>query len=197
MNSFLDLTFKFFESVGPVIVGFGGIILSKKLDKQQQDKKLNLDEDYKKKNEILPILDSLRLSLEADRVFEMVFSNGDVTLTGHHLKKLSVFLESNNEGFKDLGKDIQLVPTKIFERSLDELYNSEDDYILTNEFQKFDDLASLYAQYEIQKLLLVKIKNNIGKWVGILCISFDKDRNITDGEIAFAKMQAARLGLVK
>ena len=176
---------------------FGTVWLSKYLDKRYKDKRINLDDDFRKKKENLPLLESIRYELEADRVFNMVFTNGDVTLTGHHLKKVSVLLEVNGDGIRSLGQNFQLVPTKIFERTLDALYESEEDYILSNEFEHYDDLAALHSQYDIQTLLKVKIKDQFGKWVGVLNVAFNNQKILTEGEIAFVKMQAAKLGQIK
>lgn len=176
---------------------FGTVWLSKYLDKRYKSKKTDLDDDFKRRRQNLPLLESVRYELDADRVFNMVFTNGDVTLTGHHLKKISVLLEMNADGVRSLGQNFQLVPTKIFERTLDALYESEDDFIVSNEFDEYDDLAALHSQYDIQTLLKVKVKDQFGKWIGVLNVGFSKYRILTEGEIAFVKMQAAKLGQLK
>lgn len=175
----------------------GTVWLSKYLDKRYRDKKVNLDDDFKKRKQNLPLLEAIRYELDADRVFNMVFTNGDITLTGHHLKKVSVLLEVTGDGVRSLGQAFQLVPTKIFERTLDALYESEDDFVIFNEFDEYDDLAALHSQYNIKTLLKVKIKDQFGRWVGVLNIAFSNQRLLTEGEIAFVKMQAAKLGQLK
>lgn len=194
MSEVLDYTIKLFEIVS---ISYGTVWLKDKLDKRNRQKSITIDKDFEKRKQILPILEAIRYELDASRVFNMVFTNGDVTMTGHHLKKVTVYQEVTSDGIRPLAQDFQLIPSKIFERTLDALYESEDGYVLSNEFEQYDELAALHAQYEIQTLLKVKIKNQFGKWVGVLNIAFNTQKVLTEGEIAFVKMQAAKLGQLK
>jgi len=177
-------------------ISFGSVLLSHFLTKKKQRGK-DLKEDFERKSKILPILDQLKGELDADRVFELAFSNGDTTLGGHHLKKVSMLLESNKSGRNDIASQFQFVPTKIFERNLAALYESPDEYIVSYEFDKHDELAALYAQYDIKTLILVKVKGQLNNWVGVLAIAFENQRLVTEGELAFCKMQSAKLGIIK
>ena len=153
--------------------------------------------DYSKKIKLKPILEEINYELAANRVQLWEFSNGEKTLSGHHLKKLSLFMESNSEGERDIASQFQLVPVKQFERLLDRLYESEHDYIVTNELQEYDELSNLYAQYNMVTILSIKLKNEIGVWIGILSICFTDTKVLNDGEIAFSKLQASRLSTIK
>lgn len=153
--------------------------------------------DYSKKAKIKPILDDILYELEPTRVQYWEFSNGEKTLSGHHLKKLSLFMESNSEDTKDIAQHFQFVPVKQFERNLDKLYESANDFIISNELKEFDDLSSLFSQYGIATVLSIKVKNEIGVWVGVLSICFKNERVLNEGEIAFAKLQSARLSIIK
>lgn len=178
-------------------VSYGAVWFKIWMDRRNKSKSINMDKDFQKRRNILPILESIRYELDASRVFDMVFTNGDVTMTGHHLKKISVYQEVTGDGVRPLAQDFQLIPSKIFERTFDDLYESPDDYVISTEFNKYDTLAALHAQYDIHTLMKVKIKNQFGKWVGVLNVTFSSERLLTEGEIAFVKMQAARLGQIK
>lgn len=167
--------------------------------KKERKTKLTTDysSDYTKKAKVKPILDDIQYELGADRVQYWEFSNGEKTLSGHHLKKLSMFMESNVEGERDIASQFQFIPVKQFERNLDKLYESEHGYIVSNEIREYDELASLFAQYGISTILSVKIINEIGVWIGVLSVCFKEDRVINDGEVAFTKLQGARLSIIK
>ena len=194
MNQWLEATIRIFEIVS---ISYGTVLFSSWLTKKNREKNVTIDKDFQKRKEIVPILESIRYELGASRVFDMVFSNGDVTLTGHHLKKVSIYQEVTEDGVRPMAQDFQLIPSKIFERTLDELYESSTDYVIFTEFQNYDNLAALHAQYDIHTLMKVKIKNQFGKWVGVLNVAFSNEKVLTEGEIAFVKMQAARLGQLK
>jgi hypothetical protein len=194
MNQWLEFALKAVEIFS---VSYGTIMFSSWLQKRKRSQNLNIDKDFEKRKQILPIMESIRYELDASRVFDMVFTNGDVTMTGHHLKKVSVFQEVTADGVRPLAQDFQLVPSKIFDRTLDALYETNDDYVIFTEFENFDNLSALHAQYDIHTLMKVKIKNQFGKWVGVLNVAFQNERILTEGEIAFVKMQAARLGQIK
>lgn len=194
MNNWLEYGIRLFEILS---ISYGTVWFSKKLDKDKLNKLLTMENEFKNKKKVQPMLESIIYELDADRVYQTAFSNGDVTFAGHHLKKVSVINELSGEGFKDLGLDIQLVPAKVFERNLNDLYESANDFIISKEFEINDDLSALLKQYDIQTLLKVKIKNFSGKWVGTLDVCFNSDKNFTREEIAFVKMQAAKLGEIK
>ena len=166
--------------------------------KERKAKKINdYSSDYDKKAKIRPILDELLYELEADRIQYWEFSNGEKTLSGHHLKKLSLFMESNKEGVSEIAHNFQFVPVKQFERNLDKLYESTTDFIISNEIREKDELASLFAQFGIGTILSIKIKNEIGVWVGVLSICFKDEHTVNEGQVAFSKLHAARLSVIK
>lgn len=179
---------------------YGYRVFSDYMDRRKERKtKRNSDysSDYDKKSKIRPILGELLYELDADRIQYWEFSNGEKTLSGHHLKKLSLFMESNKEGLSDIAHNFQLVPVKQFERNLDKLYESPTDFIISNETREFDELASLFAQFGIGTILSIKIKNEIGVWVGVLSICFRNEHLINEGQVAFSKLHAARLSVIK
>lgn len=166
-------------------------------EKRTIKEKTDYSSDYNKKSKVKPILDEIQYELDSSRVQYWEFSNGEKTLSGHHLKKLSLFMESNSDGEREIASQFQFVPVKQFERNLDRLYESEHGFIVSNEIREFDELASLFAQYGISTILSIKVINEIGVWVGVLSICFAEDRIINEGEIAFSKLQAARLSIIK
>lgn len=179
---------------------YGYRIFSDYMDRRKErklKKTSDYSSDYDKKSKVRPILDELLYELEASRVQYWEFSNGEKTLSGHHLKKLSLFMESNQDGVNDIAPNFQFVPVKQFERNLDKLYESPHDYIISNENREFDELASLFAQFGIGTILSIKIKNEIGVWVGVLSICFKDEHILNEGQIAFSKLHAARLSVIK
>lgn len=194
MNQWIELSR---DMLGIAATAFGTVWFNKWLEKRYKSKNLNLDEDFKKKRNILPILEAIRYELSADRAFNMAFSNGDVTLTGYHLKKISVLMEANSDGVRTLAQDFQLIPTKFFENTLDNLYESPYNYKVFQATEDNEELAVLHSQYKISTLLMVKIKNDFGKWVGIVSVGFTEPKELTDGEISFVELQASKLGQLK
>jgi hypothetical protein len=177
---------------------YGTLILKDYLAKRRSKKNPrvnNMDVDYARRKRVQPILDEARYELEVDRVMEIVFSNGDVTLSGHHLKKLSVFLESYAEGLDPVGHQLQLVPTRKFQRNLDELYESSEDFCVSREDSQTDETGQLNRLFGIRSLLMVKVRNEFGKWVGVIsAVSKDSEHVFTESDITFLKLQAAKIG---
>jgi hypothetical protein len=195
MTTITDHLLQIFEIV---LGGFGVRMYSDWLDRKRIRRQTDdPSDDYSRKKTILPILEDVKYEMDADRVHEWVFSNGDTTLSGHHLKKMSIFLEVNREEFDDIAHHFQFVPTKKLERLLDQLAESKAEYIVSHEYLKYDELAALNAQYDIKTILMIRIKNEFGKWTGILSVCFNDDREISESEIAFAKLQGARIGQIK
>lgn len=172
-----------------------GIVLKDRLEKKK--KGLDLNTDFALKSKISPILEEIRYELDADRVQYWVFSNGDVTLTGHHLKKVSIFEEANKEGNQQLAHLFQLVPTKNFERTFNQLHESHENFIVSQEDDYNDDLSDIYKLYDARTLLHIKLTKPGDKWVGIISIWFNKRTEIPDQEISFAKLQSSRIGAIK
>lgn len=178
-------------------IGYGSVWFSRWLDRRHIKKESNMDNEYARKRRIMPILEDIRYQLEADRVFESVFSNGDTTFTGHHMKKLSVMLECNKEGKEDIGHHFQFVPTKQFDRDLNNLYEDPEDWVFSDETFYNDDLANLKKMFDLNYTLIVKIRDQLNRWVGIITVVFESPRELTDSEISYVKTQASRVGALK
>lgn len=185
------------STIGSLTVAFGTIWYTNKINKQKKRSAEDLNEDYVRKEKVFPILEEVKYELDACRVQEWAFSNGDTTFAGQHLKKMSVLVETCTEEYSNIGHYFQLVPTKKFERVLDDLYESNQDHIVSNEFKQYDELAALYSQFNIKSILLIKIVDHFGKWVGLLTVMFDSEKTLNEGEIAFAKLMAARISNIK
>lgn len=190
-SSIFDTFLRIFELFS---VSYGTIWYREYLQRKRDRKESNMDRDYIRKSIVMPILSDIRLQLQANRVYESVFSNGDTTFTGHHMKKISVISESNAEGHEDIGHHFQFIPTKKFERILDELYASAEDYIVFNEDNFDDDLSNLKKMFGLRYGLIVKIRDEINRWVGDITVTFDEPRELTDSEISFVKAMASRIG---
>lgn len=178
-------------------VGYGSVWFSKYLDRKKEKQESNMDKEYLRKRTVMPILDDVRYQLESVRVFESVFTNGDTTFTGHHMKKLSIISESNEEGLPDIGHHFQFIPTKKFDRVLDALYESPDDYVIFDENEWKDELASLKKMFGLNYTLVVKIRDQFNRWVGTITVVFERKTELTDSDISYVKTQAARIGGIK
>lgn len=180
-----------------VTIGYGTVWFSKYLERRKEYTENNLEKDFVRKQEILPILGDICSNLGAIRVYESVFSNGDTTFSGHHLKKLSIAIEWNKEGYDDIGYHFQLIPTKKFERMLDALYESHEDFVIFDESKYDDDLAHLKRMFGLNYTLNVKVRDQINRWIGNITVVFEGPVEITDSQIAFVKTQASRIGSIK
>lgn len=190
----LDSLLKIFEIIS---ISYGSIWFNRWLEKRNKKKENDMTIEFNRKKKILPILEDVRYQIDGDRVCEWVFSNGDTTFTGHHLKKVSILIEANKEGFPDIGHHFQLLPAKKFERALDKLYGSSDDYVVFNELEYDDDQANLHKLFDLNYIVIIKIRDEINRWVGNLVVSFAEPKEISDSEIAFLKAQASRIGSLK
>lgn len=189
-----EVLLKIFEIVS---ISYGAVWLKSYLDNRKKRKENDMDEEFVRKSTVLPILQDVRKKLDADRVMEAIFSNGDTTFTGHHMKKLSILAETMRPGLEDIGHYFQYVPIKKFERSLTGLHESGEEWIFYDENCYNDDLSDLKKLFRLNYTLLVKIRDEAGRWIGNLIVSFENDRTISDSEVAFVKAQAARIGVMK
>ena len=167
------------------------------LKRRKDKKKDNMDMEYDRRNVIIPILNDIRHQLDSDRVLETVFSNGDVTFSGYHMKKLSIISEVHIEGLADISHHFQLIPTKKFDRTLSELYDSSDDYLISDETTLDDELSDLKKLFGLNYTLMVMIRDKFGRWVGNITVCFNEPRELSSSEIAFVKAQASRIGSLK
>lgn len=167
------------------------------LDRKKLNNKTDLDKDFNIKKSIFSILEEVKYEFGSDKTFYWVFSNGDVTFSGFHLKKLSILEESSGSTIPSIAHLFQTIPAKKFEDNLSALSESKDDYIILDVEQCPEEMKDLYSFYNVKKILKIKVKDNNGRWIGIMSSWFTEDVDITDGQIAFAKIQASRIGLIK
>jgi hypothetical protein len=161
--------------------------------KSQDD---NMEEDYRRQQVIKPLLEDLRYHLDANRVVEIAFSNGDTTLGGHHLKKISIITETDPaNGEEVLAPHFQLIPARKFDRTLAGLYESAEDWIVWDEVQHKDETAALNRAFGLNTILLAAIRNQDNKWVGYLMVSWTEQREpLVESEIERVRLVAARIG---
>ena len=155
----------------------------------------NLDQDYHRNDVVTALLEEIKFELKCDRVIEKAFSNGDVTFSGTHMKKISILNETDDEN--PMAPHFQLIPVRQFKRNLDFLRYAKDDYAVFTEYNKLDDLGALNGKYHRLTCLSVKIKDEKGRWIGILTASWDKPYVPTKEEIAYFKMMASRVSAIK
>lgn len=140
------------------------------------------------------ILSEIQYELDAMRVNEWAATNGEKTLTGHSIQKLSIMAEYNRTGVEAISHSFQSVPATNLSRNLIKLAESKDGIIISHESDYKDDLSALHKSYEMETVCFTKISDIYGKWVGVLCIAFDTKRKLTEGEIAFIKLKASQIG---
>lgn len=190
-----ELFEKFWQVLEIGLTFYGTLLLKEWFDRRRERRKDDVGQDIVRKRKMTEILDRLRIDLGASRVILWLFSNGDTTLNGYHLKKMSIFAESSLED--SIAPEFQLVPTSQFERSLHLLHESEDGYFLRHESDYADSQAALADKYDIDTVLTLKVKTDTGRWIGILSVCYDRKQNLEEGEIALAQIQAAILGSIK
>ncbi len=165
--------------------------------KRKEIKNNDMEKEYARKGAVQPILDSLFYEMSADRVYETSFSNGDTTFSGVHLKKLSIIAESPVDHQDPLTPHFQLVPAKKFQRNLDLVHASTEDFYVFYEEDKIDELGALNRMFDLNTILCVKIRNDQGMWIGLLSVVWKEHKQISSEMIAFTKLKAAQIGLIK
>jgi hypothetical protein len=150
------------------------------------------DDDY---NDMLgEILADIQQETGAHRVAYWAAQNGEKTLDGHSIKKLSMVSESNADGVDNVITEMQNIPTVAFKRNLDTLKRA-DQYILSFESEIGDTLSKTHAAYGIQTAYFFKI-NNLKKkmWTGILVVAFDERKHeIFDTQIGYCQLNVNKI----
>jgi hypothetical protein len=191
-------TLEIIIAIGTFLSPIGSLLLkdylaSRRARKSQDD---NMDEDYRRQQTVKPLLEDLRYHLEANRVMEVAFSNGDTTLGGHHLKKISIITETDPDpGDEVLAPHFQLIPARKFDRTLTGLFESDSDWIIWDEQEHKDETAALNRAFGLNTILLATIRNQDSKWVGYLMVSWAENKDdILESEIERVRLVAARIG---
>lgn len=170
------------------------VYIKDRLDKSAKDKKLHDLHEKSIEDLTKPILDLIQFELDANRVAYWEGINGTNTFSGFSIKKLSMVSESFSEDEHPTKDEMQNVSIDSFKRNMDSLRDSDEGYIISNEYQLDDNLSALHAKYNIKTLVAVKIYTK-KKWTGILIIGFSKeDKLFTESEIEWIKLQAGRIG---
>lgn len=150
------------------------------------------DEDYT--DMLGGILDEIKAETEAHRVAYWAAGNGEKTLDGYSIKKLSMVAESNAEGVDNVITEMQNIPTIAFKRNMDML-KKEEQYILTFESEYSDTLSKTHAAYGMQSIYFFKV-NNLKKkmWTGILVVGFDdRKHEMFDTQIGFCQFNVNKI----
>lgn len=186
-----------FEIIKIGLTGYGVIWFKNHLDNRKKEKDKPSLADPDPYGKVQPILDLIKDEMGAGVVAFWEGSNGETTLSGFHKKKLSLMAESVSDSkYSGLG-EMDNIPIESFKRNVDALRQSENDYIVSYEFDKFDELAALHQSYNIGTLVAFKIitGKNIKKWTGKLIIGFnEKPKLLTDADLAWMHTQALRIG---
>lgn len=136
----------------------------------------------------------IQAELGAHRVQYWAAQNGESTLDGHSIKKLSMVVENNAEGVDNVILEMQNIPSVAFKRNID-LMRKSNGYIYSEESEYSDTLAKTYRAYGIQTGYFFKV-NNLKKkmWTGILVVAFDEKKNeLCDTQLGWLQMQLNRI----
>ena len=142
------------------------------------------------------VLDGIQKETQAHRVFYLAAQNGEKTLDGYSIKKLSMMAEKNANGVDNIIGEIQNVPTITFKRNVANLKDSPSGYFVSNESELTDRLSRINVSYGINTLLGFKVLNiKYGeKWTGILGIGFEEqEHRLAETEIAWCSLQVSRI----
>src|SRR5437868_15539008 len=106
-----------------------------------------------------------------------------------------MMVESNADGVDNIRTELHDVPADTFKRNMKKLALA-DDYIVSYEHLERDELAFLYQGYGIETLVAFKIRTRFDKWTGLLMVSFDNHRELSDVELSWLKTQAGRVSAI-
>lgn len=179
---------------GAVVAGvfvLANTLLTYWKEKQKQRPDLH-DVDYS--DLIKPITDQIQKEIGAYRVAYWAAQNGEKTLDGYSIKKLSMVTESNAEGVDNVITEMQNIPVVAFKRNLDKLRKVES-FIFTKEWQYEDQLGKTHRAYGIQESYFFKANNlKRNMWTGILVVAFeDKNAELDDSQIGWLQFQVNRI----
>lgn len=181
------------EIIGECIIG--GIVAVKWYYEHKEKVKIKPDLNDPDYTDVLQeILDTIQKELGGFRVGYFAGQNGEKTLDGHSIKKLSMVTESNAEGIDNIITEMQSIPTIAFKRNIEALRNSER-YIHTFESEMNDQLANFHRAYGVQTAYFFKV-NNLKKkmWTGILCVSFEERKfELEDTQLGWLQFQVNKI----
>jgi hypothetical protein len=143
---------------------------------------------------VQPILDKIRAEMGAFRVDYWEGSNGEKTLSGYHIKKLSMFAEALDEGAKTIREECKLLPVSMFGRNITKMRVSSAHYLISHEIELNDDLAIWYQNYGVHTLLMFKVKTKLNRWTGILSVCYNTKTNLTHQQLVWLEAQVGRIG---
>jgi hypothetical protein len=172
-----------------------GEIVKFLLEKRKAAKKPDLsDTDY---DELIgDIIAEIRDELGAYRCSYWAAQNGENTLDGYSIKKLSMVVERNAEDADNIAREMQGLPSITFKRTIKDLKESENGCVISYEGEMDDQLSNLNKAYGIQSLISCKVNNlkHGVKWTGILSVGFEeRNRKFQDTQIAWLMTQINRI----
>lgn len=182
------------EIAAAIIAGgvvFGDRLLANFLAKRKVKPDLS-DESYSEL--LMPILDDIKTELGTYRLAYWAAQNGEKTLDGYSIKKLSMVAECNSEDADDTIHEMQNVPSVAFKRNMIKL-KAADSYIYSKEHTFDDQLGKLHRSFGIQTAYFFKC-NNLKKkmWTGILAVAFkDKNFELDDTQLGWLQFQVNKI----
>lgn len=150
------------------------------------------DDDYT--DMLGEILTEIQTETDAHRVAYWAAQNGEKTLDGYSIKKLSMVVEANAEGVDSVIKEMQNVPSIAFKRNMEKL-KAADKYILSFESEMKDTLAQTHAAFGLQTVYFFKVYNLKKRmWTGILVVGFDERKHeMYDSQVGLCQFNVNKI----
>ena len=193
-STILDHLIRVFEII---TIGYGTVWFKDWIDRRRKEKMKASFMDNDIEDKIQPIVDHIREKTGAHIVALWEGSNGEVSLTGFHKKKLSILCESVESERYSSKIEMQNIPVSVFKRNVDLLRDRSENYIISNECELADQLADLHRNYDIGTLLIFKIYTGkiVKKWTDLLIVSFKECQLPIDSrKLAWLDLQSIKIG---
>lgn len=146
---------------------------------------------------IRPILDNIQEHIDAHRVAFFEGRNGTNTLSGYHIKTITMVSESNRGDVSDIKSELKDISIETFARNIKALRKTSEKYIVSFENDFRDDLAHLNLQYGKKTIYAFKVHTSFDKWTGILVVSFDQEyKTLNESQVSWLKAQSSRIGSI-
>lgn len=144
-----------------------------------------------------PILSSIMDESAALRVDYWEAENGEKTLSGHSILKLTMFHEIlgyNSKAIKSesIISECVKIPVESFQRNMLAMKADKNNrFYISYECDRADELAYWYKNTHTDTLVILKTYTK-GEWTGMITISFEGRKAIESAAIAWLKTQASR-----
>jgi len=176
--------------LGPVIIELVKNFFSKKSNISPMKEAIDLNKAVDDQIEIL--LDEM----ECDRIWISQFHNGGHFYpTGKSIQKFSLFYEKVSDHTDSIQHTLQNIPVSLFPKALSELYKNGEIKIVDFETDELYGLEVFGKEYGCQSLYLLEIDDLNGHFIGIIGISYNKEKySFTKEDWMFVRQKVGAIG---